>query len=625
MYRTIAESIPDDCLRSIFEYLWDDSLIRGFFSRRSRQSSSYDQRYVHSILRSRSIAPLHVCRSWRICAVPQFFRYAMVAIPRNASVPLPPSGSLFVDKLFLQIGDGLGATYSQASELVGSLEKSVPFSLPSARTAGLCFMSGSKQDAYHSCSRDSDSGELVSVLESKLPQLQHLWLQSTGHISQQAAALVRSLVLLRSNQQRPQPCVRAIHLPFVSRENPAAVDVICMSAPTLEFLCLGQVSGGVLGDLLYMPSGNSGNSGNNGNNGNNGNPNPAHEQVLYPRLRRLLFSVEAKANIYASLPNYTQTPFPSLEELYFDEALSNGLPLEEWYAPLYDIFLKHVNPELRYLSFPIVYNTQRMVSQRNCPKLMDLRHVKCCWATGVWSTMQADSDSTRVLKAVATIPTLKSYVHPSYITRLSSLPTEISCLQLTHLDLNGWPLTLHDITWILAAFSKLTTLRVTAANSLTTTETAEALFALRSGCSIDEIAQRLNMSAACDLTIGAVNAGLEDWELPHLVQILANLPKLETLLLYSRAYAYVKSALESTVENGQYRVDGCKCGSPPRGRLANAKIANLDGHELAGQMSSSSPRTSPVLAASTIAEPPSPVVQPARNCWQLISRLIVSD
>ncbi|KAJ1793780.1 hypothetical protein LPJ67_001197 [Coemansia sp. RSA 1938] len=79
---------------------------------------------------------------------------------------------------------------------------------------------------------------------------------------------------------------------------------------------------------------------------------------VYDQQRRLLFAIPSNTHIYADVPEYTTSSFPQLEELYFDDAHSTGLPREEWFAPLFDVFLSHPT-RLKYLTFPIVYNTQR--------------------------------------------------------------------------------------------------------------------------------------------------------------------------------------------------------------------------------------------------------------------------
>ncbi|KAI8323597.1 hypothetical protein GQ54DRAFT_296666 [Martensiomyces pterosporus] len=608
MARSVAQNIPDDCLLLILEHLWSDAHISRFFERRSQRSSDYDQRRIHSALRERSLAPLHVCRSWRVCALPQFFRSVAITMPVRKAAPLPLTAAVFVDKLFLEIIESADEVDEAAGGLVESMEHSIQSTLPSARTLGLCFVNGHHQNGWHLGSPGSN--QLAQTLACRLPRMERIWLQSLGHVSRKAASLVASLQGARG------PCITAILVPFLSRRNSAAIDIIHASCSTLQFLALGQASGGVLGDLLYLSQ----NS-------------PDAEQVVYPKLQRLLFSVDAQAHIYANLPNFRLCPFPQLEELYFDDTLSNGLPREEWYAPLYDMFLKHPNMRLKYLTFPIVYNTRRTVSRRNCPLLVDLRHIKCCWATGVWSAAQAESDSTRVLKAIATIPTLARYIHPSYITRLSSVPTDISCLQLGHLDLYGWPLTLRNITWIATTFTQLKTLRVTVA-------TGSAAEATRDGGGADFAL--LRSSLIRDLTVGATSAGLEDSELPLLADILFHLPKISRLILYSRAYSYVKSILASAADHGQQEGAGRMSN-----RLAQAQIVNLDGHGLSGQiLADVSARTFPLptaavatttttttttttaaAAAAAAARPPSPAPQQAasRNSWHIVRELMVGD
>ncbi|KAI7826269.1 hypothetical protein BX661DRAFT_171554 [Kickxella alabastrina] len=185
----------------------------------------------------------------------------------------------------------------------------------------------------------------------------------------------------------------------------------------LESLCLGRISGATLSDLMYISA--------------------------------EMFSVDIHAHIYSRTPTLPSS-FPSLQELYYDD--SHGVPREEWHAPLFDTLIKYSGHELRYLAFPIVYNTQRTVSSTNCPRLVELRHIKCCWATGAWSSEQIDSDSTRVLRAIGSIATLKKYVHPSYIARLSAIPDVMECRGLRYLNLFGWPLTVADLAWVVQTF-----------------------------------------------------------------------------------------------------------------------------------------------------------------------------
>ncbi|KAJ2081033.1 hypothetical protein H4R24_002648 [Coemansia sp. RSA 988] len=405
---------------------------------------------------------------------------------------------------------------------------------------------------------------LAHVLRNCIPQLSQICFQSLCPLSDHDYCLAKALIGgiprtgLNHHPNRSVPDIIAIHLAYLSasRSN-LAIDFIRLCAHSLRFLSVGSVSGGALSRLLYqepimdsdqltMATAEL----------------PPKRQLIYPLLRRLLFTVEADAHIYAHLPEFHLSPFPQLEELYFDDTLSNGLPREEWYAPLYDIFLQHENLELRHLTFPIVYNTKRIVSQHNCPNLIGLRHIKCCWATGFWSALQSDSDSTRVLKAIATIPTLQCYVHPSYIARLSGLPTDILCTELACLDLYGWPLTLADVAWVLQSFGCLQTMRVTVVN-----HQEDTAMDVTPGNGM-----HLAASPLSHLVVGAASVGLDSRGLAGLFDIMKALSKISAVSLYSDAYAFVKSALYS--KNRCYS------------SLDNAEITNLDSLELSGQMAS---------------------------------------
>ncbi|KAJ2809057.1 hypothetical protein H4R20_000421 [Coemansia guatemalensis] len=596
------QHLPDECLLGILDYLWDDTVVACFFERRSQCAKDYDQQRIHQTLRSRSITPLHVCSSWRACSARRFFRYAIVDLRSPASaVPLPSSARCFVHRLFiLTFSADVAGTMEQAAQRLACC---LSFDLPNACVLGLCLFEQATNNIYqqpllhhpNNPQQMQPSLKLAHVLRNRMPELSQICFQSLCTLSDHDYCLANALTggishtgLNRHSSGHSTPVITAIHLAQLSasRSN-LAIDCIRKCAHTLRFLSVGSVSGSALSRILYRESTISSDH----LTITDAEPLP-NKQLIYPLLRRLLFTVDSDAHIYAHLPDFHLSPFPRLKELYFDDTLSNGLPREEWYAPLYDIFLKHQNLELRHLTFPIVYNTKRIVSQHNCPNLIGLRHIKCCWATGFWSALQSDSDSTRVLKAIATIPTLQCYVHPSYIARLSGLPSNILCKELACLDLYGWPLTLDDVAWVLQSFGCLQTLRVTVVNH-------EEDTAVDASSDND---MRLAASPLRRLVVGAACAGLDNRGLTNLFDTIKALPKLVVVSLYSDAYAFVKSALCSE----------SRC----HPSLYSAEITNLDSWELSGQATSNvlhafqSPFASHTTADNTVGTSSSQILSP---------------
>ncbi|KAJ2713479.1 hypothetical protein H4R19_002230 [Coemansia spiralis] len=539
-----AQRLPGECLHSILDWLWGDSVAARFLERRSQYARDYDQRRAHRVLAARTPAPLHVCRSWRAGAVRRFFRYAVVDLRGPGSggqPPLPPFAQPFVDRLFVLLPAVDARTMAEAAQRICC---SIPLPLARVRILALCVFAGA---AAHTADGPPDcaelaarAGELAAALRSAAPRAASIWLQTLDAVSASVRLVVEALLTAPA----PAPVVTAVSVPFVSSlRSTHGIDVIRRCARDLEFLSLGSVFGGALSDLVSPAAAAGAGAG----------------WLVYGRLRRLLFTVDADGRIYTRPPPEAQqrVPFPRLEELYFDDTESNGLPREEWYAPLYDMFLRHENAALRYLTFPIVYNTQRTVGRHNCPRLTGLRHIKCCWATGTWSAQQQDSDSTRVLKAIATIPTLECYVHPSYIARLSGRPTEIGCRDLSRLDLYGWPLTLADLSWVLRAFGHLQTLRITLAS------------APEADSAPGDLGLPPARSTVSHLAVGSTDAGLGADELAWLLGTLCAMPQLAVVSLYSGAYAFVKGTVAAAGSGGDM--------------LRRVRIANLDNCELLGQ------------------------------------------
>ncbi|KAJ2626454.1 hypothetical protein GGF44_005030, partial [Coemansia sp. RSA 1694] len=379
--------------------------------------------------------------------MPRYFRFTavdLIATDKPAK-QVPPWALPFVDRLFLTVApvandngnDVASVSRSQATN-AQRLALVLPNMLPHARVLGLYAIDSQstrtstwqQQQKLQSASLCglSPVEELGDLLLSSLPNLERIWFQSADWVSHQTRSLVRALTS-PPNSGRPSRRITAIHLASSSRRNAAAIDIVHQCARDLEFLSLGYILGGVLGDITHTTCVIPQRQSNAAPPIVSENDEQSHaaaaaavatgkRQVIYPALRRLLFAVDANAHIYANLPSYRACPFPSLVDLHFDDSLCNGLPREEWYAPLYDVFLKHSGMKLRCLTFPVVYNTQRTISARNCPALVDLRHIKCCWATGPWSTIRSESDSTRLLRAITSISTLRRYIHPSYIARL---------------------------------------------------------------------------------------------------------------------------------------------------------------------------------------------------------------
>ncbi|KAJ2448357.1 hypothetical protein EV183_005480 [Coemansia sp. RSA 2336] len=498
-----SQTISAECLLRILDYLWDEILVARFFERRSQHARSYDQQLIHRDQSARSIAVLHVCRHWRHCTLKRYFSNIVVDL-RCCSLPaVPDAAAWYTRRVFLMV-NGSNSGMDTAQKLISSC---IASKLPHVCVLGLCIYT----EKEASSQAGQYSSQFACSLRAKLPALQEIWLQRIGKHSPATQAVLSSLTSSSHSSLQQHPRVTAVHLPSISSTS-SDVDVIRDHARDLRFLFLGRVSGGVLGSLLYHGNG---------------------KQVVYQSLQRLIFTVLPNSHVYADLPVYAQNPFPQLQELYFDDEQVQGLPREEWFAPLFDVFLSH-QTQLKYLTFPIVYNTQRVVSQKNCPQLVGLRHIKCCWATGIWSTLQRESDSTRVLSAIASISTLESYVHPSYIAKLSSVPGNISCKDLCRLDLYGWPLTLQNMAWIVGAFAKLQILRVTLTQSDNLNDYDERWF---------------KSSLLSSLTVGCASTSPTALDIQRLGRTTTLLPCLAHVWLFDAAFVFVSTA-RNTLASG---------------------------------------------------------------------------
>ncbi|KAJ1801730.1 hypothetical protein LPJ59_000021 [Coemansia sp. RSA 2399] len=605
--------ITEDCLLLILDYLWDDRPVAQFVERRSEYSHDYDQMRMHHALRSRAISPVHVCQTWRRHAIRRYFRYMSIGLAdkpskANSQTPeaLPSAARMFVETLLLQIdtdGDNL-----QLGVAAMRFARLVPCDLPRARRIGLCVRGSMPRHSHRTGEWIASRLEGGDVLEnhlaveiiSKLPALESVWFQSTTMAGTVAHGLVRTLNKHASNKVH----VSSIHLQSTTtNDGDTAIDIIRECAHDIQNLCLGMVSGGVLSTLIqWRPEGQATrisadtasaiatNAPQIHAAGEDSSSTHKDTAAIYPKLRRLIFGVDTHVHVVPNAmaamqsdgqpPGATGSPFPALEELYFDHTLSNGLPMEEWYAPLYDVFLKHANKKLKHLTFPIIYNTQRTVSRRNCPELVSLRHIKCCWSTGIWSASQAESDSTRVLKAVATIPTLTCYIHPSYIEGLSALPTEINCTRLKYLDLYGWPLSLDNLLWLLSTFGQMRSLSVTVVPTIRAPPQEDPFVDEQSPIDSHSSAGMEQLSEVLGpllrhLVVGAGGGGdLGDFELSRLFVLLNSLPSISTISLYSSAYSFVKANLEAWCE--LCFPDGARFLQEPKVRLTNLDRVGLN-------------------------------------------------
>ncbi|KAJ1941403.1 hypothetical protein GGF37_003567 [Kickxella alabastrina] len=476
-----AQLLPKECILTILDYLWEDAQLNRFYDRRRQKFKDYDQTLVHQTLRIRSISPLHVCHNWRSSCISRYFRHTLLNMTAPQRAPLPHTAVPHIERLYVILRQHC---------IAGS---SLPFSLPRVHSLGICVLDSSRRGH-----RDAE----VTFTED-LPQLQRVWFQSLGRVSAEAKDMLAGL-----RQRGAMVC--AVHLCFSGQQDVHAVGIVHDSCEGLESLCLGRISGATLSDLMYISA--------------------ESKHVKYPRLHRLVFSVDIHAHIYSRTPTLPSS-FPSLQELYYDD--SHGVPREEWHAPLFDTLIKYSGHELRYLAFPIVYNTQRTVSSTNCPRLVELRHIKCCWATGAWSSEQIDSDSTRVLRAIGSIATLKKYVHPSYIARLSAIPDVMECRGLRYLNLFGWPLTVADLAWVVQTFSELTVLRVTL------TERTDA----------EQYDRMVELCGNGGGMLKSVKVGLADGsqlsaqDMEHLADFMCQLQRGCQVALFGMAYAHIAAAV----------------------------------------------------------------------------------
>ncbi|KAJ1722520.1 hypothetical protein LPJ53_003079 [Coemansia erecta] len=528
-----AQWLPEECLHMVLSYLWDDSLISRFHRRRRQRTKDYDQTLIHQILRTRSISPLHVCRAWRHPSLRRYFRNTLIDA---AARPLPPSAQPYVTRLFVLVG----------AHGLPNLQSALPARLPAAHTLAACYVGG--------------QGCPLNGIEGRLGRLRHVWFQSlASELSPAADAFLR----------RQTEHVEAMHVQVDDR----AVAAVRRAAGTLRSLCLVRVAGGALSELGMGTE--------------------------YPKLRRLVFSVDPQAHVVAhptspSARGYRA--FPSLEHLHFDHAALRGAPREEWHAALFDALILQTAGSLRFLTFPIVYNTERCISAKNCPRLVELRHVKCCWATGPLpsGSRQGASDSTRVLANIASIRSLTSYIHPSHIARLSDVPADVGCQGLRHLDLSGWPLTLANIAWILRTFSQL--------HSLSTS--------LAAGSSPADHLSVHDHGSLCQIRMSAFGSALPgDDEMPGLLVLLDNIAQMSPgccVWLYEVAYVYVKE----------------KCVLEHTSDLHGMRVLNLD--EADDGLPGSGASTPWPLVSSALAPSAAAAISATNgNSWSLVRRLVI--
>ncbi|KAJ2005327.1 hypothetical protein GGI04_002293 [Coemansia thaxteri] len=293
----MASTLPSECLLLVLAWLWDDDyeLATRFFDRSSHCCAAYDQTRIHNVLRARSLAPLHVSRAWRQCAVPRFFRLAFIDLTTAATCELPPWVLPYVGRLFLALPSPAHPTSSSPggyTEAACRLKRVLAAPLQHARVLGLCFAADSQGSV---ASGSPDPNILGRLLAHRMPCLERIWVQCSGALTRPAHVLINELQTSTPDSTplsaHRHPRVTAIHLAASSRRNALAIDLIHMCASKLEFLCLGKVSGGVLGEITHatthQPSGQT-----------------VIKLVIFPALKRLLFTVDANAHIYASLPDY---------------------------------------------------------------------------------------------------------------------------------------------------------------------------------------------------------------------------------------------------------------------------------------------------------------------------------
>ncbi|KAJ2778831.1 hypothetical protein GGI15_004059 [Coemansia interrupta] len=527
-----AQWLPEACLHPVLSYLWDDSLISRFHQRRRQRTKDYDQTLIHQILRTRTISPLHVCRAWRQPSLRRYFRNTLIDI---ATRPLPSSASPHVARLFVLVG----------AHGLPNLQCTLPF-LPLAHTLAVCYVG---------------QGCPLEGIEGRLGRLRHVWFQSLAPVLSPAADALL---------QRQTARVEAMHVHLDDR----AVAAVRRAAGSLRSLCLVRVGGGTLSELGM--------------------------DAEYPRLRRLVFSVDPQAHMFSHPVGPAARPrraFPSLEHLHFDHAALRGAPREEWHAAMFDSLILQTAGSLRFLTFPIVYNTERRISAGNCPRLVELRHVKCCWATGPLHTggQEGASDSTRVLGNIAGIRTLTSYTHPSHIARLSDVPAEVACLDLRHLDLSGWPLTLANIAWILRTFPRLHSLRISLAAGFSSADH----LAVHNHASL----RQMHVDAAASALPG-------NDEMPGLLVLLENATRASPgccLWLYDAAYAYVTQ----------------KCAEVHEGGLQGMRVFSLD-VEVDDRAGSGASTPWPLVSSALAPSAAAAAVSAANgNSWSLVRRLLI--
>lgn len=494
---TMASNIPHECLHLILDFIWqDDRWISQFANRQRARIADYCLSPIQPALNRQLITPIHICAGWRQALLRRYFRTTAI---HKGSRELPRTACAVTERLLV---------FGTEEMDLADLQTCLRHRMPRARILALCLMDSS------SLIEQTDS--TVQVLSKRLPNLESIWFETqTKALHPQHYHLVHRLL------QSSGAELTWISLQVLNRRSHQAIRLIHLSSHCLRFLSIQEISGGVLGDLLYRPN--------------------TDQQIIYLQLRRILFAVDAQLHIYANLPSYHRCPFPALEALHFDDTQLNGMPRDDWYPILYDVFLKH-QMRLRYLTFPIVYNTQRMVGYQNCPSLVYLRHIKCGWATGgPWDT-QRESDSTRVLKSITTIPTLRHYIHPSFIARLTDVPSRISCLSLRCLDLYGWPLTLENTIWVIRTMECLCDLTITlsATPAQITNNDKVGLVERLYRSSVNTICR----SPLSKLAIGCIDQELNNDELPVLLDLLLRLPQLSNLSLYTDAYGYLMSRIE---------------------------------------------------------------------------------
>ncbi|KAJ1948262.1 hypothetical protein FBU59_001676 [Linderina macrospora] len=438
--------LPYNILIHVLRHATNCEYIDQFFERRSPQSREHYHKQVHAYIASKNPALLCVSRAWRHAALPYYFRYALCNEASAVPVNVPPAHQHLLHGLFVCVPLSHKDIRWQEQPPFAAIPHGIR---ENTKLLGVWMYNNMGVPLEYMCFINAAFPHLQSTyfdmeLHSVLTAEQHSYQHAIAKSALGSPALSEALCQLHTLTFHRLLDTTPSHL----------FKLVQQCAPFVKHMDIGLVSGSVLSRIFFATHSRQHTA--------EGSPTRVTEQVLFPQLRRLHYSLTS--GVAQKYPPVTACIFPSIEELFCDNLRSaDAVVNDQAYMALHDLFLALPLPKLRALKFNFKFDPHRPITdQQRHPRLQTLELFDHAYWCG--SSLSSDQAAS-MLGAALSHPSLTSFGYPAAVSGTVPIP-KVECSEIRFLMLKGWTFSVESLIDLVQQQPQLASLQINVAPGL---------------------------------------------------------------------------------------------------------------------------------------------------------------